>query len=160
LQSSDNFLVGADPCVRPELSAHTRVRPYNAEFFDCDSVSEKYFQVRRMVSRGTKIRRARLTRRYWCVGRTLRREITCLSADWYYGRLAHRSCRASTCCQGAPRQALPPSRWGEAPHKVGRMTRGAGVSSVWKGSGKFVKVFIIPMILAIFIDSRIYSCLL
>jgi len=38
LQTNDNFLVGADPCVRPELRAHTRVRPYNPEFFDYDSV--------------------------------------------------------------------------------------------------------------------------
>ena len=33
------FFVGADPCVRPVLRAHTRVRPYNSAFFDCDSVS-------------------------------------------------------------------------------------------------------------------------
>jgi hypothetical protein len=41
-----------------------------------------YFQVRIMVSQDTKIRRARLTRHSWCVRRTLRREITFLSADW------------------------------------------------------------------------------
>ena len=39
LQTNDNFIVGADPCVRPELRAHTRVRPYSSAFFDCDSVS-------------------------------------------------------------------------------------------------------------------------
>ena len=27
-QTNDNFLVGADPCVRPESRAHTRVPPY------------------------------------------------------------------------------------------------------------------------------------
>ena len=46
-------------------------------------LSEKYFQVRRMVSQGTKIRRARLTHYFWCVRRTPRREITFLSADLY-----------------------------------------------------------------------------
>ena len=35
-------------------------------------LSEKYFQVRRMVFQGTKIRRARLTRHSWCVRRTLK----------------------------------------------------------------------------------------
>ena len=38
LQSNDYFPVAADPCVRPELRAHTRVPPYNAAFFDCGSV--------------------------------------------------------------------------------------------------------------------------
>jgi len=38
LQTNDNFLVGADPCVRPELRAHARVRPYSSALFDCDSV--------------------------------------------------------------------------------------------------------------------------
>jgi hypothetical protein len=36
LQSNGYFPVGADPCVRPGLGAHTRVRPHNAAFFDCD----------------------------------------------------------------------------------------------------------------------------
>jgi hypothetical protein len=46
-------------------------------------LSEKYFLVRRMVFQGTKIRRARFTRHSRCVRRTLRRETTFLSADWY-----------------------------------------------------------------------------
>jgi hypothetical protein len=50
---------------------------------DTRLLSEKYFQVLRMVSQGAKIRRARLTRHSWCVRRTLRREITFLSVDWY-----------------------------------------------------------------------------
>jgi hypothetical protein len=47
-------------------------------------LSEKYFWVQRMVFQGIKIRRVRLTRHSWCVRRTLRREITFLSADWYH----------------------------------------------------------------------------
>ena len=46
-------------------------------------LSEKYFQLRRMVSRGTKIRRARLTRHAWCVRRTPRRQKSFLCADCY-----------------------------------------------------------------------------
>jgi hypothetical protein len=46
-------------------------------------VSDKYFQVRRMVSQGAIIRRARLTRHSWCVRRTLPWEITFLSAGLY-----------------------------------------------------------------------------
>jgi len=38
LQTTNNFLVRADPCVRPELRAHPRVRPYSSALFDCDSV--------------------------------------------------------------------------------------------------------------------------
>ncbi len=50
---------------------NTRLRP------------DKYFQVRRIVSQGAKIRRARLTRHSWCVRRTLPWEITFLSAGLY-----------------------------------------------------------------------------
>jgi hypothetical protein len=52
------------------------------------------------------------------------------------------------------------SSWGKAPHKVGRMTRNAGLSPVLTASGKLVNDFIISMILAIFIDCQVYSCLL
>jgi hypothetical protein len=38
LESNDYFPVGADPCVRPELRAHTQVRPYNYVFFYCGSL--------------------------------------------------------------------------------------------------------------------------
>ena len=40
LPTNDNFLVGADPGVRPELWARPRVRPYSAVFFDCDSIGD------------------------------------------------------------------------------------------------------------------------
>jgi hypothetical protein len=53
-----------------------------------------------------------------------------------------------------------PSPWGEAPHNVGIMTRSAGLPPDLTKNSELVKNFIIPMILAILIDSRIYSCLL
>jgi len=37
--TNDYFLVGADPCVRLRLRAHTRVRPYNYALFDGDLAS-------------------------------------------------------------------------------------------------------------------------
>jgi len=62
--------------------------------------------------------------------------------------------------QGVPGPTLFPGRWGDAPHKVGRMTRNPGFGKPDREGGELVKVFIIPVILAILIDSRIYSCLL
>ena len=67
---------------------------------------------------------------------------------------------ADSCGPSPRRPILFPSTWGEAPHKVGIMTRSAGLSPVLTESGKLVKDFIMSMILAIFIDSRIFSCLL
>jgi hypothetical protein len=66
----------------------------------------------------------------------------------------------ASCGPSLRRPTLFSSPWGEAPHNVGIMTRRAGLSPVLTENGELVKDFIMPMILAIFIDSRIYSCLL
>ena len=68
------------PPLPPPTVPFNKGRPWGSH---TRLLSEKYFQVRRMVSQRTKIRRGRLTRHSWCVRRTLRREITFLSADWY-----------------------------------------------------------------------------